>query len=64
MPLYPVKNYSTGEEKELNLTISAYEEWRTANPEWEKNWQAGVMSAISEVGDYQKQTSTRFQRYV
>ena len=39
MPLYPVKNYKTGEEKELNLTISAYEKWREENPEWEKNWQ-------------------------
>jgi len=61
MPLYPVKNYSTGEEKELNLTISAYEEWRTANPEWEKNWQAGVMSAISEVGDYQNKLPQGFK---
>ena len=40
MPVYPVKNYTTGEEKELNLTISAYEKLREENPEWEKNWQA------------------------
>ena len=53
MPLYSVKNYKTGEEQDLNMTISQYEEWRTANPEWEKNWQAGVASAVSEVGDYQ-----------
>ena len=53
MPLYSVKNYETGEEQDLNMTISQYEEWRTANPEWEKNWQAGVASAVSEVGDYQ-----------
>ena len=51
MPLYSVKNYKTGEEQDLNMTISQYEEWRTANPEWEKNWQAGVATAVSEVGD-------------
>ena len=51
MPLYPVKNYKTGEEKELNITISGYEKWREDNPEWEKNWQAGPMSAVREIGD-------------
>ena len=58
MPQYSVKNYKTGEEQELNMTISQYEEWKTANPEWEKNWQAGVASAISEVGEYQNVQST------
>ena len=58
MPVYPVKNYTTGEEKELNLTISAYEKWREENPEWEKNWQAGVASA-GEVGEWRdKMAST------
>ena len=28
MPTYPVKNNKTGEEKELNLTIAQYEQWR------------------------------------
>ena len=28
MPIYPVKNYKTGETKELNLTIANYEKWR------------------------------------
>ncbi len=42
MPIYPVKNYKTGETKELNLTIANYEKWREENPEWDKNWQGGV----------------------
>ena len=61
MPLYSVKNYKTGEEKDLNMTISQYEEWRTANPEWEKNWQAKVASAVSEVGDYQNKLPQGFK---
>ena len=61
MPLYSVKNYETGEEQDLNMTISQYEEWRTANPEWEKNWQAGVASAVSEVGDYQTKLPQGFK---
>ena len=46
MPMYSVKNYKTGEEQTFAMTISQYEEWRAANPEWEKNWQAGVASSI------------------
>ena len=61
MPIYPVKNYATGEEKELNLTISAYEKWREENPEWEKNWQAGTMSALREIGDYQNKLPQGFK---
>ena len=53
MPFYPVKNYATGEEKELNLTIANYEQWRKDNPDWEKNWQEGGWSAVREIGDYQ-----------
>ena len=49
MPMYSVKNYKTGEEQTFAMTISQYEEWRAANPEWDKNWQAGVASSISEV---------------
>ena len=61
MPLYPVKNYKTGEEKELPLTISGYEKWREENPEWEKNWHAGTMSAVREIGDYQNKLPQGFK---
>ena len=53
MPQYDVKHLKTGETKQLNLTISAYEQWKEDNPEWDKDWMAGVASAVSEVGDYQ-----------
>ena len=33
MPTYPVKNTKTGEEKELNLTMANYEQWRKDNPD-------------------------------
>ena len=38
MPTYPVKNKVTGEEKELNLTMANYEQWRKDNPDWDKDW--------------------------
>ena len=51
MPTYPVKNLKTGEKQELSMTISQYEEWRKENPDWDKDWAAGV-AAVGEVGDW------------
>ncbi len=50
MPTYPVKNMKTGEEKELSMTMKAYDTWRKENPDWDKDWMAGV-AAIGEVGE-------------
>ena len=61
MPQYDVKHLKTGETKQLNLTISAYEQWKEDNPEWDKDWMAGVASAVSEVGDYQNKLPHGFK---
>jgi len=50
MPTYPVKNLKTGETKELNLTMKNYEQWRKDNPDWDKDWMAGV-AGVGEVGE-------------
>ena len=42
MAIYPVKNLKTGEMKELQMTLAQYEEWRDSNPDWDKDWNAGV----------------------
>ena len=56
MPTYPVKNKVTGEEKELNLTMANYEQWREDNPDWDKDWSAGCAGA-GEVGDWRDKMS-------
>ena len=61
MPTYPVINQVTGETKTLNLTMKNYEQWRKDNPDWEKNWQEGTMSAVREVGDYQNKLPQGFK---
>lgn len=50
MPTYPVINKETGEKKELSMTINDYDQWRTDNPEWDRDWQAGV-AGVGEVGE-------------
>ena len=38
MPTYNVKNLKNGDTLELHMTISAYEQWRKDNPDWDKDW--------------------------
>ena len=52
MPTYPVKHKETGEEQELYMTMKEYDEWKEANPEWEKDWSKGCAGA-QEVGEWQ-----------
>lgn len=52
MPIYPVKNLKTGETKVLEMLVSEYSQWREENPDWDKDWSAGVAS-VGEVGDWQ-----------
>ena len=58
MPTYPVKNLKTEAKKELSMTMKEYEQWRKDNPDWDRDWQAGVASA-GEVGEWRdKMAST------
>ena len=44
MPTYPVIHKETKEKIELSMTMKQYDQWRKDNPEWDKDWQAGVAS--------------------
>ena len=50
MPTYPVIHKNTREKKELSMTMTQYSKWREDNPEWDKDWQAGV-AGVGEVGE-------------
>ena len=50
MPTYPVKNLNTGEQKEIRMTMSDYDQWSKDNPDWDKDWNAGVAN-LGEVGE-------------
>jgi hypothetical protein len=42
MPTYSVKNLKTGEKKEFSMSMVSYDQWRKDNPDWDKDWQAGI----------------------
>jgi len=44
MPTYPVINLKTKETKELNMSMTAYDEWKKENPDWDKDWSQGCAS--------------------
>ena len=50
MPTYPVKNLTTGETKEVKMTMLEYDQWRKDNPDWDKDWMQGVAN-VGEVGE-------------
>ena len=58
MPVYPVVHKETGEQKELEMSISAYTQWRQDNPEWDKDWSQGC-AAIGEVGEWRNKLISR-----
>lgn len=50
-PLYPIVNIETGEEKELQMTISEWEKWRDENKNlWKRDWTKGCASS-GEIGE-------------
>ena len=50
MPTYPVKNLKTGEQKEIQMSMVEYDQWRKDNPDWDKDWMQGVAN-VGEVGE-------------
>ena len=46
MPTYPVKHKETGETKELYMSMVEYDQWKKDNPDWDKDWSAGVGGTI------------------
>ena len=58
MPTYPVIHKETGEKKELSISMVADDEWRKENPNWDKDWNAGV-AGLGEVGEWRDKLITR-----
>ena len=57
MPTYPVINLKTKEQKEHFMNMDEYDQWKKDNPDWDKDWQAGVASA-GEVGEWRDKMAT------
>ena len=55
MATYPVVNQETGEQKEVSMSVYDWDQWKTDNPDWDRDWSdPSKMPALGvEVGEWQ-----------
>ena len=52
VPTYPVINKSTGEQKEVKLSVHEWDQWKIDNPEWDRDWSdPSTAPACGEIGE-------------
>ena len=54
MATYPVINKETGEQKEIAMSVHDWEQWKSDNPDWDRDWSdPSKMPALGvEVGEW------------
>ena len=53
MATYPVINKKTGEQKEIAMSVHDWDQWKTNNPGWERDYSdPTTFPGIGEVGDF------------
>jgi hypothetical protein len=53
MPVYPVVNTQTGEQKEVEMSIHSWDQWKVDNPEWIRDWSdPSTCPSPGEVGEW------------
>ena len=54
MPTYPVVNTKTGEQKEVVMSITKWDQWTKENPDWLRDYSdPSTVPGVGEVGDWQ-----------
>ena len=53
MATYPVVNTKTGEQNEVVMSISEWDQWKTDNPDWTRDWSdPSTCPQPGEVGEW------------
>jgi len=53
MATYPVFNSKTGEQKEVVMSITEWDQWREDNPDWTRDYSdPSTMPGVGEVGEW------------
>ena len=54
MATYPVIHKESGEQKEVSMSITEWDQWKDDNPGWDRDWSdPSTMPGIGEVGEWQ-----------
>ena len=52
MATYPVINKSTGEQKDVKLSVHEWDQWKIDNPEWDRDWSdPSTAPGCGEIGE-------------
>ncbi len=53
MATYPVKHKETGEQKEVSMSVTEWDQWKKENPDWDRDWSdPSTMPGVGEVGEW------------
>lgn len=53
MATYPVYNKTTGEKKEVTMSVHNWDQWKKDNSEWERDWSdPSTCPGSGEVGEW------------
>jgi len=60
MATYPVINKTTGEQKEVEMSVHAWSQWKQDNPDWERDWSdPSTCPGSGEVGEWKDKLISR-----
>ena len=52
MATYPVINRESGEQKQVSMSIYDWDQWKSDNPEWDRDWSdPSTVPGCGEVGE-------------
>ena len=60
MPTYPVVNTKTGEQKQVEMSVHVWDQWKKDNPEWIRDWSdPSTCPSPGEVGEWKDKLVAR-----
>ena len=61
MPTYPIVNKKTGEQKEVTMSYTVWDQWKEENPDWTRDWSdPSTAPMATEVGDWRNKLKTKY----
>ena len=60
MATYPVIHKETGEQKEVQMSITEWSQWCKDNPDWQRDWSdPSTMPGVGEVGEWRDKLNNK-----
>ena len=58
MATYPIINKVTGEQKEVIMSVTEWDQWKIDNPDWNRDWSdPSTLPGSGDIGDWRDKMS-------